>query len=240
MVSALASVRAAAVVAALSAAFGGAVAALVVAGPDEATVVVAFELPLLSPPQAASRAASDNAPPPASNERRVNPPPKPNVPGSMGGIVSSWWNSVGESGVSMDVHPPGCVVVVARGQTPAQHLPSGLVSTRRALRGRGGRARGSASGHCRHPPLSPDRVGRLAAPVPRPRPPAAQAGSFPIPARAARTVPATSRGSSSIGTWPTPSRTTKRACGRRWRAVAPLVASGVMRSAAAQANVTGH
>src|SRR4051794_2399578 len=106
MVSALASVRAAAVVAALSAAFGGAVAALVVAGPDEAAVVVAFELPLLSPPQAASRAASDSAPPPASTERRVNPPPKPNVPGSMGGIVSSWWKSVGESGVSMDVHPP--------------------------------------------------------------------------------------------------------------------------------------
>src|SRR5215831_13496417 len=101
IVSALASVRAAAEVLAPVAAVVAAPPAAVVVGPPLAAVVVAPPLAvvgdelLLSPPQAASKVPRAARPVVASNERRVNP--KPNVPGSIGGIDSSWWYSVGAS-----------------------------------------------------------------------------------------------------------------------------------------------
>src|SRR4051812_37954802 len=84
-------------------------AAAVLALPDAvvagAAVVVAFD-DLLSPPQAASSAARPAPALPSRIERRDQPPPNPNVPGSTGGMVSSWWKSTGPSSSSIICVPP--------------------------------------------------------------------------------------------------------------------------------------
>jgi hypothetical protein len=89
----LASVRAAGAVLALLLADPPALVLLPL--PLEAAVVLApavVLLPddLLSPPQAASRAARPAPALPSKTERRLQAPPNPKVPGSTGGMVSSW------------------------------------------------------------------------------------------------------------------------------------------------------
>src|SRR3954462_4200545 len=103
IVSVLASVRAAALVALLAVppALELLPPAEVAGAADVAAAIVVGLDPLLSPPQAASNAASPAPAPPSSTERRVHAPPKPKVPGSTGGMVSSWWNSTGASNSSI-------------------------------------------------------------------------------------------------------------------------------------------
>src|SRR4051812_30965414 len=130
MVSVLASVRAAgAAVVPVPPAVVLAPAAAVLALPDAvvagAAVVVVFD-DLLSPPQAASSAARPAPALPSRIERRDHPPPNPNVPGSTGGMVSSWWKSTGPSSSSIICAPQGCMAVGAQratGRNPLRLTP---------------------------------------------------------------------------------------------------------------------
>src|SRR5215207_1911876 len=97
IVSTFASVRPPAVVAVPAAVVVAPLAAVVVAPPAVVVAppaVVVVDEPLLSPPQAANKAPSAAIPVVARNERRVA---NPNVPGSIGGIVSSWRYTAGAS-----------------------------------------------------------------------------------------------------------------------------------------------